>query len=248
MTVEVIPAFGKIQNNSIAIIGWHEGGAGQIHSWLEKYSDYKIACFVNIAENPLEIDIKIEKQKKDAKQFDFPLRDSFKGMPLITTLRWVAVLKNLGISKVLILTPDKRKRWQHINQAKENGLELISAIHPSAIIMEDAILHEGIVLHAKAFVGYRAELYPGVFINTNAQVDHHNVIRHCAMIDPGVVTAGNVTIGEYSHAHTRAVIINRIRIGKNSILGAGTVVIRDVPDNVTVVGVPGKIIKSGKNI
>jgi len=62
-------------------------------------------------------------------------------------------------------------------------------------------------------------------------------------LDPGVVTAGNITIGRYTQVHTGTVIINRKRIGENSILGAGTVIIDDVPDNVTVVGVPGKIIK-----
>jgi serine O-acetyltransferase len=45
-----------------------------------------------------------------------------------------------------------------------------------------------------------------------------------------------------TQVHTGAVIISRKQIGENSIPGAGTVIIDDVPDNVTVVGIPGKII------
>ena len=46
--------------------------------------------------------------------------------------------------------------------ALEAGLELVNAIHPSALIMEDAILGKNIIMHAHSFFGYRAELHDGV--------------------------------------------------------------------------------------
>ena len=113
--------------------------------------------------------------------------------------------------------------------------------------MEDAIIHDNVILYAKAYVGYRAEVFPGVFINTGAQIDHHNVMKDCSTIDPGAVFAGNVTLGRFSRAHTGVVIKNRIRVGENSIIGAGAVIIEDVPDDVTVVGVPGRVIKHHKS-
>lgn len=231
----------KIQGNSVAIIGWEEGTAGQIHSWLEKTGKYHIACFINPIDIPIDIDP--NKIDRDAIQFAYPTKISFKDKPLINSSNWVQELKQLDIKQVLVTTHDPYQRFKEINQARENGLTLISAIHPTAFIMEDAIVGDNVIMHAKSFVGYRAEVYLGTIIDTNAQVDHHNVIKECVTIDPGVVTAGNVTIGRYTQVHTGTVIINRKRIGKNSILGAGTVIIEDVPDNVTVVGVPGKIIK-----
>ena len=143
----------------------------------------------------------------------------------------------------MVTTHDPHQRFKEINQARENGLTLINAIHPTALIMEDAIIGDNVIMHARAFVGYRSEVFSGTIIDTNAQIDHHNVIKECVTLDPGVVTAGNVTIGRYTQVHTGTVIINRKRIGENSILGAGTVIIDDMPANVTVVGVPGKIIK-----
>jgi serine acetyltransferase len=109
--------------------------------------------------------------------------------------------------------------------------------------MEDVIVGDNIIMHARAYLGYRAEVHAGTIIDTNAQIDHHSVIRECVTIGPGVVVAGNVTVERFAKVHTGAVIINRKRIGENSILGAGTVIIDDVPDDVTVVGVPGKIVK-----
>ena len=233
----------KVQKNSLAIVGWHDGAAGQIQSWLEKECGYHVACFVNPTDEILHRDP--AQIKRDARQFSYPDATTFKGRPLVNSKNWPVVLKNLRIKKVLVTTDDARQRFKQIQQAKKEGLRLISAIHPTAIIMEEAILHENIILYPKSFVGYRAELFPGVIV-ISAHLDHHNVIRECATIDPGVVFAGNVTIGEFSRVHTGATIKNRIKVGRNSMIGAGAVIIEDVPDDVTVVGVPGKIIKFHK--
>ncbi len=58
------------------------------------------------------------------------------------------------------------------------------------------------------------------------------------MIDPGVIAAGNVTIGACARIHTNATIKNRVRIGDDAVVGAGAVVIRDVLPKTMVVGVP----------
>jgi len=236
----IIPSDIHIQDNSIAIVAWDEGGAGQVDSWIEKEGRYHIACFVNDSDDPVQVDIEAERKKRPAKQFDFPLRESFKNKPLISSTLWLDVIRDMGISKVLIMTPDKRKRLHQIRDARRHGLELVSAIHPTALILEDAILHENLIIFARAVIGYRTELYPGVTINTGSVIEHHNVVQTCAIIDPGVKTAGNVLIGECAHVHTGAIIIPKIRIGANSTIGAGAVVIRDVPDNVTVVGNPAR--------
>jgi serine O-acetyltransferase len=232
-----------VKANSIAIIGWEEGTAGQIHSWLEKQGQYHIACFVHISDDVPDIDVEAEKKKRDSQLFNYPTKTSFKDKPLITAPDWVKALKSVGIGKVLVTLNNKKERLQRIDEARQAGLKLINAIHPSAVIFDDARLRENVIIHARAVVGYLAEIYDGVIINTGAQIDHHNIVREGVTIDPGVVTGGNVTFGTCAQVHTGVVIRNRICIGRNSILGAGTVIIEDVPDNVTVVGVPGKIIK-----
>ena len=62
-------------------------------------------------------------------------------------------------------------------------------------------------------------------------------------ISPGAHLAGNVRVGELSHIGIGASIVQGIRIGKGVIIGAGAAVIDDIPDHVTAVGVPAKVIK-----
>jgi serine acetyltransferase len=60
---------------------------------------------------------------------------------------------------------------------------------------------------------------------------------------PGVNISGEVIINENVYVGTGAKIINQLEIGSNSIIGAGAVVSKSIPDNCTAVGIPAKPIK-----
>jgi acetyltransferase-like isoleucine patch superfamily enzyme len=86
-------------------------------------------------------------------------------------------------------------------------------------------------------------IHPRATVLAGAQIDHHNILDECCQVGPGVVTAGNVVLQQCCHIHTGAILINRVNIGKNSIVGAGAVVLKDVPPNCTVVSNPARLIK-----
>ena len=229
----------KVQNNSIAIVGWHDAGAGRISTWLEKTHSYHIACFINPSDTPLNIDPK--KINRDVTQFSYPTEKEFKKKPLLNRSNWARYLKDTGINKVLVTTDDPLERYKEICHAKENNLELINAIHPTAYLMEDVLIKENVILHEHSHIGYRTELYDGVIID-GAYLSHHNVIKDCSEIVCGAVLGGNVTIGRFTRVYLGAIIKNRIQVGENSIVGAGSVVLSDVNDNTIVAQKPGKMI------
>ena len=212
-------------------------------SWLEESTPFHIACFVHEAADLLEVDTVAENKKRVCQSTEYPLKNSFRGKPLIVSLDWIDELKKLNIKNVLPLTMDNRERLRHIELCQENGISLVSAIHPTALILQGAIIHPGVWINAGSLIGYKAEIHSGVFVNTRAQIDHHNVLESCCKVDPGVITAGYVTLRKCSYLHTGTVVINRKEIGEDAIIGAGAVVITDIPSKCTAVGVPAKVIK-----
>lgn len=233
----------KVTKNSVAILGFHDGSAGQVETWFEEVTGYHIACFVHEADEPLNIDAAAENKKRVTKRQEYPINDSFKSRPLIVSLDWAERLMRLGIKKVLPLTPNNAQRLRQIKACRQFGLELVSAIHPSVRMLDGATVAPGVWINAGSFVGYKVEIESGVIINTGVQIDHHGVLEQCCQLDPAVVTAGNVTLRQCSHVHTGATIINRIEIGENTIVGAGAVVINNLPRNCMAVGVPASVIR-----
>ena len=227
-------------DRKIAVIGYHDGSAGQIESWLEVTTGLRIEYFVIAADTYTEVDIRQEHERRVCQTTDFPLKGYFKGKPVLVSNDWPGILLSKGVKNVLCLDGHNQTRHRHIKMAKDHNMNLVSAIHPSVSVMADAKISPGVWINAGCFVGYKAEIKSGVIMNTGAQVDHHNILEECCQLDPGVVSAGNVVFRERCHVHTGAVIINRIKIGSDSVVGAGSVVIADVPDGGKVMGNPAR--------
>lgn len=117
------------------------------------------------------------------------------------------------------------------------------AIHPSAIISENAIIGFGTVVMQGVVIQSNVSIGKHCIINTTASVDHDCIIEDYVHISPNATLCGAVFVGEGSHIGAGAVVIPGIRIGKWSLVAAGAVVIKDVPDNVLVLGNPARVVK-----
>lgn len=121
--------------------------------------------------------------------------------------------------------------------------EFVTLIHPKATTSTSASIKEGSVVMAGATINAETVIGKHCIINTNASIDHECIISDFVHISPNVALAGNVQVGEGTHIGIGACVIQGIKIGKWCTIGAGAIIINDIPDKVTVVGNPGKIIK-----
>jgi len=119
-----------------------------------------------------------------------------------------------------------------------------TVLHPSAVIAPEVQIEDGVQVMAGAVVQPGTRLGANVIVNTGARVDHDCMIDPHAHVAPGVTLSGNVHVGKGAHIGTGATIIQGIKVGSAGIVGAGAVVICDVPDEVTVVGVPAESLRA----
>lgn len=80
-------------------------------------------------------------------------------------------------------------------------------------------------------------------INLDCTVGHDVRIESYVTLYPSANISGNVFLGAKAEVGTGCHVIQGISIGEEAILGAGSVVIRDIPDKCTAVGSPAKVIK-----
>jgi sugar O-acyltransferase (sialic acid O-acetyltransferase NeuD family) len=230
----------KTKNKSVAIIGFNDGLAGQTAEWFERSTGLEIALFVDEGNFLEEYHSPELLSQRPNKRFEYPSKNLFKGRPFFSGPSWPSKLMELCIDKVLVLVPDNQSRLKILKICSEFKFNLVSAIHPTAEIMEQALIEPGVWINAGAIIGYKSEIKSGVLINTRAVVEHHTILQSCCQLAPAVLTAGNVTVRECAHIYMGALIANRRIIGANAIVGAGAVVLSDVKPDSKVAGVPAK--------
>jgi len=117
-------------------------------------------------------------------------------------------------------------------------------VHPSVYVGQDIDLGVGTCIAPGAILTTRTRIGSHCIVNVKASVSHDCVIGDFVNINPGVTICGSVTIGDGANIGAGAVVKERVSIGAWSTIGAGAVVIRDIPPNVTAVGVTARIIKT----
>jgi sugar O-acyltransferase (sialic acid O-acetyltransferase NeuD family) len=142
---------------------------------------------------------------------------------------------------LIVAIGDAGSRLEWASIAKANGFALATVIHPRAVVSRGASIAEGSVVLANAVVNTGAEAAMATIINSNATVEHDCQLRDGVHVCPATALAGNVMIGARSWIGIGSAIRQGIRIGKDVMVGAGSVVVRDLPDNVVAYGVPAKI-------
>ena len=118
-------------------------------------------------------------------------------------------------------------RWISQRAVRKTGIE----IHPGATIGKGLFIDHGsgVIIGETAILGNNVTLYQGVTLGGTGKEKGK---RHPTLEDNVMVSAGAKVIGSFT-------------VGKNSKIGAGSVVIEEVPPNCTVVGVPGRIVRMG---
>lgn len=116
-------------------------------------------------------------------------------------------------------------RWISQRAVRKTGIE----IHPGATIGEGLFIDHGngVIIGETAIIGNNCTLYQGVTLGGTGK-EHGK--RHPTLGDNVMVSAGAKVLGSF-------------KIGDNSKIGAGSVVLEEVPPNSTVVGVPGRVVR-----
>lgn len=116
-------------------------------------------------------------------------------------------------------------RWYSQRTARKTGIE----IHPGAVIGKGLFIDHGngVIIGETTIIGDNVTLYQGVTLGGTGKEQGK---RHPTIEDNVMISAGAKVLGSF-------------RVGKNSKIGAGSVVLTEVPPNSTVVGVPGRVVK-----
>ena len=164
------------------------------------------------------------------------------GLSILGDFDWFATSHEEMFVTTAIAAPETKFRL--VNKAKKWGIRFCNIIHPATILSRQVSIGEDVALHAGSILSYGTDIGNHVIVNTNCTIGENTIIENFVTLSPAVHVSGEVTIGTGTFIGTGANIIEKVHIGEWSVIGSGSTIIRDVPPNTTVVGVPGKVIKT----
>lgn len=146
----------------------------------------------------------------------------------------------LEVDGGVVALGDNHRRLDLVRRLQQSGAGVAPVVAATATVSPTASLGDGVVVLEHAHVGPYADVGPGAVVNTHGVVEHNCVVGAGAHVAPGAVLNGHVSIGEGTLFGAGAVALPTVTVGADARIGGGAVVTEDVPDGVTVVGVPGR--------
>lgn len=120
---------------------------------------------------------------------------------------------------------------------------LVTLIHPNAVVSRRVEIGEGTVIMAGAVINSDVIIGKGCIINTGASVDHDCKIEDFVHVSVGAHVAGTASIGRNTWVGAGATVSNNVSICDHCMIGAGAVVVNDIVNSGTYIGVPVRKIK-----
>ena len=165
------------------------------------------------------------------------------GFPVLGNAEWLSHVASMERICVALGVGENRVRRKLAERCVAQGCEILTLVHPRAVISPSAALGAGSVVMAGAVVNPCARVGKGGIVNTGAVVEHDVVVEDYVHLSPNASLGGNARVGEGSHIGLGATVLPGVTVGSFVTVGAGAVVTRNTPDKVVLVGIPARVLR-----
>jgi len=148
--------------------------------------------------------------------------------------------KENEIKTAIMAIGDNRVRGVKYNLFKDAGFEMLSIVHPKALIDTEVVYGDNVIIEMGTAIHTHSTIGNNVFLGGDAMIGHHNIIGNHVLVGGNVSFGGAVIVEDYVSIGVGASIKPGVRLGKGCTVGVGAAVVKDVAPRTTVVGVPAK--------
>ena len=169
---------------------------------------------------------------------NFDKKTECMGFPIIG--KFEDALQYIGKAEFVVAIGDSEMRRQLMEWLLEQGADFATLVHPNAVIGSKVTIGIGTVVMPGTVVQAETRIGKGCIINTSSSVDHGCILKDYVHVAVGAHLCGLVTVGENTCVGASATIINGVHVCDNCMIGAGAVVVKNIKESGTYIGVPAK--------
>lgn len=136
-------------------------------------------------------------------------------------------------------------RVKILKEFENRGFSIPSFIHPEAIVHDSVSIGKAVYILPGTNIMPLSKIGDYCMISMAVNIAHHTVLEEGCFFSQGTNIGASIHFGNWAYVGIGATVMTGVKkVGENSLIGAGAVIIRDVPDGATVVGNPGRVIKT----
>jgi len=169
------------------------------------------------------------------------------GITVLGGLDWFVTKIGLTVNCVVAIG-DSIVRQKVVKKLEKLNVKFTTIIHPSVTLSKFVELGEGTIIQAGSIIMPNTKLGKHVIINMDCSIAHDCNLNDYVTLSPGAHINGDNILERGVYVGAGTVTKDELRIRKWSIIGAGTVLIKNVPEYALYVGVPGKLKKKVKTM
>lgn len=138
-------------------------------------------------------------------------------------------------------------REKLFTKLEKDGIEVATLIHPDVYVPDTTVIGKGVTIQMGNFISCNVKIEDYVYIQPHANISHNDVLKKGCMVSGFCNLAGGVTVGEFTYLGISSCYKEGISIGDYTIVSMGSVVHKDVPAEVIVMGNPARPIMKNED-
>lgn len=168
-----------------------------------------------------------------------------RGIPVLGKISKLETLKETdGVDAVYCPLGNNKLRVKFLTYARELGYETPNYIHPSVLISPNVKIGNGVYILLGTTIMPYADIKDFVMISMGVHLAHHTILDEGVFLSTGCNFGASIHAHKYAYCGISSTIMTGLHeLGEDCLIGAGAVVIRDVPDRAVMAGVPAKLLK-----
>lgn len=153
------------------------------------------------------------------------------------------IMESLDLAGGVIAEGDNWRRMKICEGIKSTAptFKFVRVIHPSSIVANHVEIGDGTAVMAGVIVNSSAVIGEHCIINAKSSIDHDCFLDDYSSLAPNSTLAGYVKIGKFSAISMGVNIIHGITVKEQTVIGAGSLVLKDMPEHVVAFGSPARI-------
>lgn len=169
-----------------------------------------------------------------------------KGIPVLGGIDLLGILKeNYNVEAVYCPIGNNKLRVEVLSMADKLGYAIPNFIHESVLISPNTKIGEkGVYILPRTVIMPHTTLDNYVMISVGANIIHHTHLCEGVFVSNGVNVGASLKVEKYAYLGMGSTIMTGVKtLGEDCLIGAGAVVIKDVPDKAVMAGVPAKVLR-----